>query len=165
MLRFLQCDLNIPKNGIEGVQSMLPQLREVMIEGNTFYSIINPLSHNPNLTVDDVLTFLSFPLEEQPFAAVINFQTLTQILETAIHGSERRTAHVFITPPDKSATVIQDKEHACLFDSRSHQGKGATIIVGNVHQLHLFCLAVESMLKRDWNKTFEFTNFSQITLT
>ena len=73
VLRFLQCDLNIPKNGIEGAQSMLSQLREVMIEGNTLYSITNPPSHNPNLTVDDVLTSLSFPLEEQPFAAVISF--------------------------------------------------------------------------------------------
>ena len=136
-----------------------------MIEGNTLYRIINPPSHNPNLIVDDVLTSLSFPLEEQPFAAVISFRTLTQILETAIHGSERRTAHVFNTPPDKSAAVVQDKEHVCLFYSHSHQGKGATIIVGNVYQLRLFCLAVQSMLKRDWNKTFEFTNISQITLT
>ena len=66
-----------------------------MIEENTLYSIINPPSHNPNLAVDDVLTSLSFPLKEKPFAAVINFQTLAQILETAIHGSERRTAHFF----------------------------------------------------------------------
>ena len=87
---------------------------QVMIKGNTLYSIINPPSHNPNLTVDDVLTSLSFPLEEKPFAAVIKFQTLAQILETATHGSERRTAHVFITPPDKSAALIQDKEHDCL---------------------------------------------------
>ena len=78
--------------------------------------------------------------EEKPFAAVIKFQTLAQILETAIHGSERRTAHVFITPPDKSAALIQDKEHVCPFDSHSHKGKGATIIVGNVHQLYTFIL-------------------------
>ena len=88
VLRFLQCDLNIPKNGIEGIQSMLIQLREVMIKGNTLYSIINPPSHNPNLTVGDVLTSVSFPLEENPFAAVINFQTLALILETAIQGRE-----------------------------------------------------------------------------
>ena len=58
----------------------LPQLQEVMIEENsTLYSI--PPSHNPNLAVD-VLTSLSFPLKEKPFAAVINFQTLAQIFNT-----------------------------------------------------------------------------------
>ena len=29
VFRFLQCDLNIPKNGFEGVQSMLSQLRKL----------------------------------------------------------------------------------------------------------------------------------------
>lgn len=54
VLSFLQGNLSIPKHGNDSVLSILPKLREVMIEGNTLYSIINPPSHNPNLAIDDL---------------------------------------------------------------------------------------------------------------
>ena len=121
------------------VQSMLPQLREVMIEGNTLYSIINPPSHNPNLTVDDVLTSLFRGKAICCCDKVPNTGTDTRNCNTW-KCKKNSTCFHYGTPPDKSAALIQDKEHVCPFDSHSHKGKGATIIVGNVHQLYTFIL-------------------------
>ena len=62
-LRFLQ-NLQIPvSDRQEKLQITLQQYRGIMIKGNTLYSIINPRSHKPNLTVEDVLASLPFPLE------------------------------------------------------------------------------------------------------
>ena len=80
-LRFLQEDLHIPSvEDDNSVQPFFKQYREIMIEGNTLYSIINPPSHNPNLLVQDVIRSIDFPLVETPFVAVNNHTSFAAIV-------------------------------------------------------------------------------------
>ena len=75
-LRFLQENLQIPTvENEDNLQFIIQQYRQIMIEGNTLYSIINPPSHQPNLAVQDVLSSINFPLSEMPFVAVNNYQS------------------------------------------------------------------------------------------
>ena len=133
-LRFLQEDLNIPTGESEDIfQTTLQQYREIMIEGHTLYSIINPPSEQPNLTVEDVLSSINFPLEEMPFVAVNNHLSFAAELSKMNKMPETRHANILIVPPDKSMVVIQDKENVCLLDSHDcHKDKGGLIMTCNV---------------------------------
>ena len=159
-LRFLQEDLQIPASvSEEKLQITIQQYREIMIEGNTLYSIINPPSHQPNLTVEDVLTSINFPLEEMLFVAVNNHLSFAAELSKVNQMPETRQANILIVPPDKSMAIIQDKENVCLFDGHSHKGKGGLNVSNN-----LFCWVVQTILRGDWNTTLEFANLSLIKL-
>ena len=146
-VRFLQGDLNIPSSeSEEDLWVLFNQYREIMIEGNTLYSIINPPFHAPNLTVQDVLTVVDFPLNEMPFVAVNNCHSFASELQNACacNMTESRQMHVLIIPPDKSMVIIQNSTRVCLLDSHCHQGKGGAILLGEINNLELFCQMVEA---------------------
>ena len=124
-LRFLQEDLHTPSvEDDNSVQPFFKQYREIMIEGNTLYSIINPPSHNPNLLVQDVIRSIDFSLVETPFVAVNNHTSVAAELQKAHQEVENKKANVLIVPPDKSMAIIQDKQRIFLLDSHSHREWG-----------------------------------------
>ena len=94
-LRFVQEDLHIPS----AEEPFFKQYREIMIEGNTLYSIMNPRSYNPNILVQDVITSIDVPLVETPFVAVNNHSSFAAELQKAHQEVEYRQAHVLIVPP------------------------------------------------------------------